>query len=71
LQSLLADFLDKSQATFSLVIDRGGAILCQQGSLSGSIDFSILAALAAGSFAAPRNLPLVSASRIQHAPPSG
>ena len=56
LQLLLTEFLDKSQATFSLVIDRGGAILCQQGSLSGSIDSSILAALAAGSFAATKEL---------------
>jgi len=56
LQSLLADFLDKSQATFSLVIDRGGSILCQQGNLSGSIDSSVLAALAAGSFAATKEL---------------
>ena len=56
LQSLLADFLDKTQATFSLVIDRGGSILCQYGNLSKSIDTSILAALAAGSFAATKEL---------------
>jgi predicted regulator of Ras-like GTPase activity (Roadblock/LC7/MglB family) len=56
LQALLADFLDKTQATFSLVIDRGGAILCQQGKLSESTDSTILAALAAGSFAATKAL---------------
>ena len=56
LQSLLADFLDKAQATFSLVIDRGGSILCQHGNLSESIDTNILAALAAGSFAATKEL---------------
>jgi predicted regulator of Ras-like GTPase activity (Roadblock/LC7/MglB family) len=56
LQSLLADFLDKTQATFSLVIDRGGSILCQYGDLSESIDSTILAALAAGSFAATKEL---------------
>jgi predicted regulator of Ras-like GTPase activity (Roadblock/LC7/MglB family) len=56
LQSLLADFLDKTQATFSLVIDRGGSILCQHGNLDESIDCTILAALAAGSFAATKEL---------------
>ena len=56
LQSLLADFLDKTQATFSLVIDRGGSILCQQGNLPESTDATILAALAAGSFAATKEL---------------
>ena len=56
LQSVLADFLDKTQAAFSLVLDRGGAILCQYGNLSGSTDNAILAALAAGSFAATKEL---------------
>lgn len=52
----LEDFLDKSEAGFAMVIDRGGAVLCQHGSMAATTDTSIIAALAAGSFAATKEL---------------
>ncbi len=54
----LEDFLDKSEATFAMVIDRGGAVLCEHGDLGSATDPTILAALAAGSFAATKELAL-------------
>ena len=54
----LEDFLDKSEASFALIIERGGAILGQYGEIPPSIDPTIVAALAAGSFAATRELAL-------------
>jgi len=54
----LEDFLDKSEASFALIIERGGAILGQHGEIPPSIDPTIVAALAAGSFAATRELAL-------------
>jgi predicted regulator of Ras-like GTPase activity (Roadblock/LC7/MglB family) len=54
----LEDFLDKSEASFAMIIDRGGAVLCEHGSTNGPTDSSILAALAAGSFAATMELAL-------------
>jgi len=54
----LEDFLDKSEAGFAMIIDRGGAVLCQQGSIAEAADPSIIAALAAGSFAATKELAL-------------
>jgi predicted regulator of Ras-like GTPase activity (Roadblock/LC7/MglB family) len=58
LMSVLEDYLDKSEASFAMVIDRGGAVLSQQGDLPTDTDVMILAALAAGSFAATKELAL-------------
>ncbi|MGD0651092.1 MAG: roadblock/LC7 domain-containing protein [Verrucomicrobiia bacterium] len=54
----LKDFLDKSEAGFAMIIDRGGAVLCQHGNIAESTDPAIIAALAAGSFAATKELAL-------------
>ena len=56
LLKVLEDFLDKSEASFALVIERGGSILSQHGTIPDSIDPTILSALAAGSFAATREV---------------
>ncbi len=58
LLKVLEDFLDKSEASFTLVIERGGSILSQNGEAPANIDLTILSALAAGSFAATRELAL-------------
>ena len=58
LNEALEDFLDKSEATCAMIIERGGAVLCQQGDAATSTDPSIIAALAAGSFAATKELAL-------------
>ena len=58
LARVLESFLENSEASFSLIIDRGGAVLGEQGQIPSSIDPTILAALAAGSFAATRELAL-------------
>ncbi len=52
----LEDFLDKSEASFVMVIDRGGAVLCEHGTIPENSDPTIVAALAAGSFAATKEL---------------
>ncbi len=52
----LEDYLDKSEAQLALVVDRGGIVLSQAGTLDTVDDVSIVAALAAGSFAATREL---------------
>jgi predicted regulator of Ras-like GTPase activity (Roadblock/LC7/MglB family) len=54
----LEDFLEKSEASFALIIERGGSILSQHGEIPDTIDPTILSALAAGSFAATRELAL-------------
>jgi len=56
LLKVLEEFLDKSEATFAMVIDRGGAVLTQHGDLPSDTDSMIVAALAAGSFAATKEL---------------
>jgi len=56
LLAVLEDFLESSEATFALIIERGGAILGQHGEILPSIDPTIVAALAAGSFAATKEL---------------
>jgi predicted regulator of Ras-like GTPase activity (Roadblock/LC7/MglB family) len=58
LMTVLQDYLDKSEASFTMVIDRGGAVLSQQGDIPTDTDIMILAALAAGSFAATKELAL-------------
>lgn len=60
LLNTLEGFLDESEANFALVIDRGGAVLSQAGKVPDTIDPTIVGALAAGSFAATKEL----ASRI-------
>ncbi len=56
LLNVLDDLLEKSEATFSLLLDRGGNLISQQGELPDNTDPSIVGALAAGSFAATREL---------------
>lgn len=58
LLNALEDFLDQSEASFVLIIERGGAILGQHGEIPPSVDPTIVAALAAGSFAATREVAL-------------
>jgi predicted regulator of Ras-like GTPase activity (Roadblock/LC7/MglB family) len=55
LDSLLLDYLQKSEGSLVLVIDKGGTVIAQQGNAK-SIDVTIIAALAAGSFAATKEL---------------
>jgi predicted regulator of Ras-like GTPase activity (Roadblock/LC7/MglB family) len=54
----LEDYLEHSEASFALIIDHGGAILSQSGEIPSSMDPTIFGALAAGSFAATRELAL-------------
>lgn len=56
LLTTLEEYLEKSEASYAMVIDRGGIILSQHGSLPGGADATVLAALSAGSFAATREL---------------
>ncbi len=55
LDAILADFLKKADADLTVVIDRGGNVISQFGDVS-VIDVTIIAALAAGSFAATKEL---------------
>ncbi|MBA3963710.1 MAG: roadblock/LC7 domain-containing protein [Chthoniobacterales bacterium] len=55
LDGILADFLKKADADLTVVIDRGGNVISQFGDVS-AMDVTIIAALAAGSFAATREL---------------
>jgi predicted regulator of Ras-like GTPase activity (Roadblock/LC7/MglB family) len=54
----LEDYLEHSEASFALIIDHGGAILSQSGEIPSAMDPTIFGALAAGSFAATRELAL-------------
>lgn len=56
LLNALEDLLEKSEASFAMVIDRGGAILSQHGTLPPATDPVTIAALAAGSYAATSEL---------------
>jgi predicted regulator of Ras-like GTPase activity (Roadblock/LC7/MglB family) len=58
LMDVLEDFLEKSEANFAMVIERGGSVLSQCGAIPEATDTSIVAALAAGSFAATKELAL-------------
>jgi predicted regulator of Ras-like GTPase activity (Roadblock/LC7/MglB family) len=51
LDGVLADFLKKSEADMTVVIDKGGNVISQYGDHA-VMDVTIIAALAAGSFAA-------------------
>ncbi len=55
LDGVLAEFLKKAEADLTVVIDRGGNVISQCGDIS-VMDVTIIAALAAGSFAATREL---------------
>ncbi len=55
LDGILADFVQKAEADLTVVIDRGGNVISQFGDHS-VMDVTIIAALAAGSFAATREL---------------
>ena len=55
LDGILADFLKKADADLTVVIDRGGNVMSQYGDVA-VMDVTIIAALAAGSFAATREL---------------
>ena len=50
-----ADFLKKAEAELTVVIDRGGNVISQFGDMT-VMDVTIIAALAAGSFAATKEL---------------
>lgn len=51
----LGEYVSRSEAELALVLDRGGNVISQQGELPSS-HLSIVAALAAGSFAATKEL---------------
>ena len=55
LDGVLGDFLKKTEAELTVVIDRGGNVISQYGDME-LMDVTIIAALAAGSFAATREL---------------
>lgn len=55
LDGVLGDFLKKTEAEMTVVIDRGGNVISQFGDMD-LMDVTIIAALAAGSFAATREL---------------
>jgi predicted regulator of Ras-like GTPase activity (Roadblock/LC7/MglB family) len=55
IDNILQDYLQKSESDLSVVIDRGGNVISQSGDL-GMMDVTIIAALAAGSFAATKEL---------------
>jgi predicted regulator of Ras-like GTPase activity (Roadblock/LC7/MglB family) len=55
LDNVLGEFLKKTEAALTIVIDRGGNVISQFGDMD-LMDVTIIAALAAGSFAATREL---------------
>jgi predicted regulator of Ras-like GTPase activity (Roadblock/LC7/MglB family) len=55
LDGVLGDFLKKTEAELTVVIDRGGNVISQFGDMN-VMDVTVIAALAAGSFAATREL---------------
>src|ERR1700747_856939 len=55
LDGVLGEFLKKAEAELTVVIDRGGNVISQFGDRD-VMDVTIIAALAAGSFAATREL---------------
>jgi predicted regulator of Ras-like GTPase activity (Roadblock/LC7/MglB family) len=55
LDDVLAKFLKRAEAELTVVIDRGGNVISQYGDMS-VMDVTIIAALAAGSFAATAEL---------------
>ena len=55
LDGVLGDFLKKTEGALTVVIDRGGNVISQCGDME-IMDVTVIAALAAGSFAATREL---------------
>lgn len=55
IETHLKDFLEKSEAQWAALVDRGGNLFAEFGE-NGSLDMTILCALAAGSFAATAEL---------------
>ena len=55
LDGVLGDFLKKTESDLTVVIDRGGNVISQCGDMD-AMDVTVIAALAAGSFAATREL---------------
>lgn len=55
LDGILGEFLKKAEAELCVVIDRGGNVISQFGNMD-VMDVTIIAALAAGSFAATKEL---------------
>jgi len=55
IEQQLIEFLAKSEAQWSALVDKGGNLFAQHGN-TGMLDLSILSALAAGSFAATHEL---------------
>ena len=55
LDGILAEFLQKAEAELTVVIDRGGNVISQYGDMT-VLDVTVIAALAAGSFAATKEL---------------
>src|SRR6202043_3401147 len=55
LDGVLGEFLKKAEADLTVVIDRGGNVISQFGDMD-VMDVTVIAALAAGSFAATREL---------------
>jgi predicted regulator of Ras-like GTPase activity (Roadblock/LC7/MglB family) len=55
LDGVLGDFLKKTESELTVVIDRGGNVISQCGDMD-VMDVTVIAALAAGSFAATREL---------------
>lgn len=55
IEQLLGDFVRKSESQWTAVVDKGGNLFAQTGD-TGTLDLSILSALAAGSFAATHEL---------------
>ena len=55
LDAVLSDFLKKTESDLTVVIDRGGNVISQFGDMT-AMDVTIIAALAAGSFAATQEL---------------
>ena len=55
LDGILGEFLQKAEAELTVVIDRGGNVISQYGNIA-ILDVTIIAALAAGSFAATKEL---------------
>ena len=55
LDAILSEFLEKAECELTVVIDRGGNVISQFGDMT-VMDVTIIAALAAGSFAATKEL---------------
>jgi predicted regulator of Ras-like GTPase activity (Roadblock/LC7/MglB family) len=55
LDGILGEFLKQAEADLTVVIDRGGNVISQFGDMN-AMDVTVIAALAAGSFAATREL---------------